>query len=206
MAQLLRRFVSPTVLIAVLALLVVVSVPAWAALITGADIKNNTVTTKDIRNKTIKPADMKPVNGVVAVPFTSFFPASAGGYGGLGGVITPGRFLTGVGGNGGNRLFATVTVPHGAQITSVRLDYWDDLPATPSFRLWRFGPGSTSVTFAEFEDPDVDEAAVQSVTMPVDASMARVNNHKYVYVLQMFMLNWTTSDVQIIAGRVNYRL
>jgi hypothetical protein len=205
MAQLLRRFVSPTALIAVLGLLVVVSVPTWAALITGADIKNNTVSTKDIKNKTIKPIDMKPRNGVVAVPFSSFFPASEGEYGGLG-ASTPGRFLTGIGGNGGNRLFATVTVPNGAQITGIRIDYWDDSPSTPSFRLWRYGPGQTAVTFAEFEDPDVDAPAVQSVNVPVDPALARVNNNQYTYVLQMFMLNWTTSDVQIVAARVSYRL
>ncbi len=215
MQHLLRRLVSPTVLIAVLGLLVVVSVPAWAALITGADIKNNTVTTKDIRNNTvttkdirdgtIKQADMRPRNGVVAVPFASFFPASDGEYGGLG-ASTPGRFLTGVGGNGGNRLFATVTVPDGAQITGIRVDYWDDSPDTPDFRLWRYGPGQTAVTFAEFQDPGVDAPAVQSVNVPVDPAMARVDNDVYTYVLQVFMTNWTTADVRIIAARVDYRL
>jgi hypothetical protein len=36
--------------------------------------------------------------------------------------------------------------------------------------------------------------------------MARVDNDVYTYVLQVFMTNWTTADVRIIAARVDYRL
>lgn len=60
-----RRRLTPSIVISVLALLVACSSTAVAAgLITGRDIKNNTVTTKDIKNNNLTGRDIK--NGSLA--------------------------------------------------------------------------------------------------------------------------------------------
>lgn len=54
-----RRSLSPTFLVAVLALVVSASGTAYALAITGADIVNGTVTTNDVKNHNLKGIDIK---------------------------------------------------------------------------------------------------------------------------------------------------
>lgn len=54
----LGKLFSPATLISIIALIVAVSVPAWAATIGAGDIKDNAVRSYHVKNGQIKPADL----------------------------------------------------------------------------------------------------------------------------------------------------
>jgi hypothetical protein len=148
-----------------------------------------------------------PETGVVSVPWSSFLPASTGEYSGYGNTAHVGRFLTGVGGNGGNRLLASVELPHGATITSVSFGIWDNGASDPTADLYRFASGASTGEDVASATVTGAEASVRTFEATIDPTRAVVDNTTYTYVLSVFMIGWTAaSNVEIDWVNIGYTL
>jgi hypothetical protein len=144
-----------------------------------------------------------PVTETVTIPWSDFAPAASGEYA-YAASGHAGRSLTGVGGNGGNRLHTALVLPQGVTITGVTFGVRDNAASTPSVGLYRFPKTGVFGEDVAVADVPGAEAGVREVAPPVDPSRAVVDNTQFSYVLTMFMPVWTTNTVEIIYATVTY--
>lgn len=144
-----------------------------------------------------------PVTETITIPWTEFFPGGSGHYA-YAAAGHAGRSLTGVDGDGGNRMHAALTLPQGVTITGVTFGVRDNSAQTPNVALFRFA--KTSITGEAIAAADVPgaEPGVREIAPPVEPSLAVVDNTQYSYLLTMFMTGWTTDTVEIIYATVTY--
>lgn len=159
----------------------------------GGEVTTTTTTTTTAAPKT----------GFVSVPATSFFPGGAGDYGGYSPLFV-GRYLTGVNGDGANRLLATVSLPDGATITSVEFHFWDASPLALELALVRYVKGSQVSEVIASVQPTGNIGAIRNVSPAVHTGSEVVDNDAYTYVAAAFASNWPANALQIVSLRVGY--
>jgi hypothetical protein len=145
-----------------------------------------------------------PVTGTLTIPWAGFFPGASAPYSyATAGHV--GRGLTGVGSDGGNRMHAVVELPQGATVTGVTFGIRDNGAQTPNVALYRFAKTSvTGEAVATLDVPGADPN-VRTITPPVDATRAVIDNNQYLYVATVFLTGWTTaSNVEVTYVTIQY--
>ncbi len=144
-----------------------------------------------------------PVTETVTIPWSEFVPAASGGYA-YSATGHAGRSLTGVGGDGGNRLQAAIELPQGVTITSVTFGVRDAAAQTPNVGVYRFAKTSSFGQELGAVDVAGSDPAFREVGIPIQADRAVVDNGTYSYVASMFMTGWVANTVEILYVTITY--
>ncbi len=138
-----------------------------------------------------------PRTETMTIPWNEFFPGGAGGYAYAvsGGHV--GRSLTGVGGNGGNRLSAPIMLPQGARITAASWGVRDNGAASPSVSIVRYSLGGGGGVLLGSVDVSGASSSFRAVGASIDPGLAVIDNSAYLYTAEMFLTGWTTGDYEV---------